>query len=375
METLLEKIKASTQDGSPSVTQLIELQELARTLKVTKSQLDKLIEQEIQANKEVKEEKKEEHTREDYDANRTDFGSARNSFEEEMNQRRQEVSSSFDREEIVFDRPEITFDPVEVNFDTPEPEIEKKEPEPISPPEPIVEETSEPIENIESFTQHVVEEVEEEVQKFQQGEISHTELEETIKNLSEETNQFQQELENQQEELEYIVGEEETYENKEEDLGLDEHDGFLSDFIKHRERELRNEVNREEEPVEEPQEEPEPYREERSYEPEPSRESLYNNSNSKAAFKQDLEDDQKIFFMGIGSIILPFIFGVIGGALGIYTLSLVRKAEENYNLAPNSYHDDSFKKVKSGKTMAVIGVVIAALRLLSFITMFLRLGF
>lgn len=203
MEQLVEKINNHTASGPPSVSELIELQELARDLKIPRSTLEKMIAEAISLNsvKEVKSVVRDLSVDEpSYE--RLNYDSARNSFDAEMNQRR-ETESIPERKEIEFNRPEIVFPKMEDPFSDRKKEVDEQDSD--------VEATSEllfdseiPIENfdfeIEPFPEFVVDPVEsvnnisEEIQEIEE---MTAELEKTSK---EKMDQVQELMNERQEE-------------------------------------------------------------------------------------------------------------------------------------------------------------------------------
>jgi len=116
MENLVEKINDHTASGPPSVSELIELQELARKLKVPRATLEKMITEAV-ASRPEKESSISNNQSSTIEPSyeRPDYDAARNSFDTEMNQRR-EAESIPEREEIEFNRPDIVFPTMEDPF-------------------------------------------------------------------------------------------------------------------------------------------------------------------------------------------------------------------------------------------------------------------
>jgi len=153
MEALINKVKEYTADGPPGVGQLIELQDIAKTYKVTRAALEKLISESLVSPKEEKTvsnatvtqeeiisddktpeivpERKEVSTIEiDRSATtyeRPDLESARNSFDREMFARQELETEKIEAQAIDFEnREEIVFPELNVSFGN-ESETEEKE--------------------------------------------------------------------------------------------------------------------------------------------------------------------------------------------------------------------------------------------------------
>ena len=71
---------------------------------------------------------------------------------------------------------------------------------------------------------------------------------------------------------------------------------------------------------------------------------------------KDLEGAGGILTMGI--ISLPFCFGLVGLILAIITLTKSGKALSLYKDYPHQYTQASYKKVKAGRTCAIISLSI-----------------
>lgn len=64
-----------------------------------------------------------------------------------------------------------------------------------------------------------------------------------------------------------------------------------------------------------------------------------------------------IYVLSITSIIL-FCFGGVSIIFAIIALVMANKAQKYYSLNPDLYTEKSFKKVKKGKIIAIIGIVL-----------------
>lgn len=70
--------------------------------------------------------------------------------------------------------------------------------------------------------------------------------------------------------------------------------------------------------------------------------------------KRDLDGAGSTLAMGIISI--PFFGGFIGLILAILTLNRAKGALQLYNQEPDLYTESSMKKVKAGKTCAIVSL-------------------
>lgn len=78
--------------------------------------------------------------------------------------------------------------------------------------------------------------------------------------------------------------------------------------------------------------------------------------------KKELQNSTLILILGILAVIGCCFWGILGIIFGIITLVLSKKATEIYNENPEFY--TGYGNVKTGKLLAVIGIVLGALYLL-----------
>lgn len=78
--------------------------------------------------------------------------------------------------------------------------------------------------------------------------------------------------------------------------------------------------------------------------------------------QQKLPNATLILVFGILSILTCCCYGIVGLALGITTLVLANKAAKLYAENPEAY--TGFQNVKTGKILAIIGIILSALYLL-----------
>lgn len=88
--------------------------------------------------------------------------------------------------------------------------------------------------------------------------------------------------------------------------------------------------------------------------------------------KQQLPNATLILVFGIISIVTCCCYGIIGLPLGIIALVLANKATALYAADPELY--TGFQNVKTGKILAIIGIVLNAIYLLTVIGMYVFIG-
>lgn len=81
--------------------------------------------------------------------------------------------------------------------------------------------------------------------------------------------------------------------------------------------------------------------------------------------QQKLPNATLILVFGILSIVTCCCYGIVGLIFGIIALVLANKATAIYKEAPENYSD--FGNVKTGRILAIIGIVLSVLTLLYFI--------
>ena len=88
--------------------------------------------------------------------------------------------------------------------------------------------------------------------------------------------------------------------------------------------------------------------------------------------KQKLPNSTLILVFGIISILTCCCYGVIGMIFGIIALVLANKAIDQYLENPEIY--SGYQNVKTGKILAIIGVVLNAIYLCYVIWLFSTMG-
>lgn len=88
--------------------------------------------------------------------------------------------------------------------------------------------------------------------------------------------------------------------------------------------------------------------------------------------KQELPNATLILVFGILTLVGCCCYGIVGVIFGIITLVMAKKAIEIYNADPEIYL--GYQNVKIGRTLAIIGLVLSTIFLLSIIGMLLFFG-
>jgi predicted PurR-regulated permease PerM len=88
--------------------------------------------------------------------------------------------------------------------------------------------------------------------------------------------------------------------------------------------------------------------------------------------KQELPNATLILVFGILSIIGCCCYGIVGVIFGIITLVMAKKAMDLYNENPEMYL--GYQNVKIGRILAIIGLVLSALFLLTSIAVLIFFG-
>lgn len=81
--------------------------------------------------------------------------------------------------------------------------------------------------------------------------------------------------------------------------------------------------------------------------------------------KTELPNATLILVFGILSILGCCCYGIVGVIFGIITLVMAKKAMEIYNANPEIYL--GYQNVKIGRILAIIGLILSAIFLITFI--------
>jgi len=88
--------------------------------------------------------------------------------------------------------------------------------------------------------------------------------------------------------------------------------------------------------------------------------------------KQTLPNSTLILILGVLSILTCCCYGVIGLILGIVVIVLAKKAKEIYLADPELY--TGYNNVKTGRILAIIGIVLSAIYVLLIIVTLIFYG-
>ena len=91
---------------------------------------------------------------------------------------------------------------------------------------------------------------------------------------------------------------------------------------------------------------------------------MENTSSTSENQLQVLPYSSTILVLGILSIFMFCITGVISLVMGIIALILAQQATRLYHETPRLYTSASFQNVNTGKTCAIIGILLSALSFL-----------
>ena len=88
--------------------------------------------------------------------------------------------------------------------------------------------------------------------------------------------------------------------------------------------------------------------------------------------KQQLPNSTLVLVFGILSIVGCCCWGIVGLVFGIIALVMAQKAIELYNVNPEIY--TGYSNVKTGRILAIIGIVFSTLMVLTYIVMLSMFG-
>ena len=102
-----------------------------------------------------------------------------------------------------------------------------------------------------------------------------------------------------------------------------------------------------------------------------------NSNQSTFTGQVSLPNATVVLVLGITSIVLCWCQGVVGLIIAIIALVLANKDTALYDANPGKYTEGSYNNLKTGRTVAIIGLVLAAIFLFMLIVglMFLGLNF
>lgn len=88
--------------------------------------------------------------------------------------------------------------------------------------------------------------------------------------------------------------------------------------------------------------------------------------------RQQLPNATLILVFGILSIVGCCCWGIVGLIFGIVALVLSKKATDLYNANPDAY--TGFQNVKTGRILAIIGIILSTLVIIANIVMLVLYG-
>lgn len=88
--------------------------------------------------------------------------------------------------------------------------------------------------------------------------------------------------------------------------------------------------------------------------------------------KQKLPNSTLILVFGILSILTCCCYGIIGLILGIIAIVLANKATKIYAENPEDY--TGYSNVKTGKVLAIIGVILCAIYIITVVYFYATIG-
>lgn len=100
-----------------------------------------------------------------------------------------------------------------------------------------------------------------------------------------------------------------------------------------------------------------------------------NQPNSE--FQNELPNSTLVLVLGILSLILAFFNGLVGLISGIISLILAKNGKRLYLETPRFYSKSSYQNLISGRTCAIIGIILSILKiillgvLISFLSTFI----
>ncbi len=97
-------------------------------------------------------------------------------------------------------------------------------------------------------------------------------------------------------------------------------------------------------------------------------------NNTKTNMQVNLPNATAVLTLGIVSIVLCWCHGIFGLILAIIALVLANKDLALYNADPEKYTAGSYSNIKTGRTIAIIGLVLAGVFLFMLIISFMFLG-
>lgn len=98
-----------------------------------------------------------------------------------------------------------------------------------------------------------------------------------------------------------------------------------------------------------------------------------NKNKSDEYFLVDLPNSNVVLVLGVLSILSCFLIGLPGIVLGFIGMKLYKKPHELYKIAPELYRKESYKDLRVGYIMSVVGLAMSSffvLFLLAYLVIF-----
>ena len=90
--------------------------------------------------------------------------------------------------------------------------------------------------------------------------------------------------------------------------------------------------------------------------------------------KISLPNSTAVLVLGIVSIALCCMYGIVGLSCGIIALVLARKGKQIYTESPELYTQTSLSNLNAGRTCAIIGTCLSSLVVIFFIAYLVMIG-
>jgi hypothetical protein len=89
-----------------------------------------------------------------------------------------------------------------------------------------------------------------------------------------------------------------------------------------------------------------------------------NQTGAPTSFQHEIPNASVILILGIIALIISFFNSLVGIVAGVVSLVMARNAERLYHQTPRLYTLSSYSNIRSGRTCAIIGIVIAILKII-----------
>ncbi|GET27851.1 hypothetical protein SD074_00530 [Prolixibacter sp. SD074] len=99
-----------------------------------------------------------------------------------------------------------------------------------------------------------------------------------------------------------------------------------------------------------------------------------NQTGAPTSFQHEIPNASVILILGIIALIIAFFNSLVGIVAGVAALVIARNAEHLYHQTPRLYTLSSYSNIRSGRTCAIIGIVIAILKIILIGTILGLLG-